>query len=96
MAGQIICPLKSNKMARYTASVSVSQCIAHVKRHQLALLILQAAEWGMGAMQGMCGHLHCLSSNNASLLELLELCSDYFNFCTRAVGYNQIRTVKNP
>jgi hypothetical protein len=97
MAGKIIRPLKSDELTRYADSVSVRAFVAHVKRHRLALSIRQGAEWGMGAMQGMCGRLrHRLSSNSAVRRELLELCSHYFNFRTRTVGLNQISTVYHP
>jgi hypothetical protein len=57
MAGKIVRPLKADELTRYAESVSVLAFCAHVKRHRLVLSICQGAEWGMAAMQGMCGLL---------------------------------------
>ncbi len=97
MASRIILPLKSDEMERASLSVSVRQFVSAIKRHRLALSIRQSAEWGMGALQQMCGRLrHCLSADAKVRRELLNLCCHYYNFRTRTVGLNQIRTVYNP
>ncbi len=97
MASRIIRPLKSDELARYANSVSVKQFVAAVKRHRLALSIRQSAEWGMGALQQVCGRLqHRLSAQSSVRRQLLELCVHYYNFRTRTVGLNQIRTVYDP
>ncbi len=94
MAGKIVRPLKCDELERYSSSISVKAFIAVVKRHRLALSIRQAAEWGMGSIQKICGRLrHRLSARAGVRRQLLELCSHYYNYSTRTVGLNQIRTV---
>ncbi len=97
MASRIIRPLKSDEMERAGRTVSVRQFVAAVKRHRLALSIRQSAEWGMGALQQMCGRLrHRLSGDAKVRRELLALCCHYYNYRTHTVGLNQIRTVYDP
>jgi len=97
MAARIIRPLKADEMERYSRTVSVRQFVAAVKRHRLALSIRQSAEWGMGAFQQMVGRLHHrLSADPKTRRQLLDLACHYYNYRTRTVGLNQIRTVYDP
>ncbi|KIL56668.1 hypothetical protein M378DRAFT_89013 [Amanita muscaria Koide BX008] len=58
----------------------------------------QAAEWGMGALQGSFGRLRVPLPINYEdhRGDLLENCMRLFNLRTRLVGYNQIRSVYLP
>jgi hypothetical protein len=62
------------------------------------LAFRQAAEWGMGALQGSFGRLRVpLQVNDANRRgDLLEMIMRLFNLRTRLVGHNQIRTVYMP
>ncbi len=81
-------------MERAGCSISVSQFVAAVKRHRLALSICQSAEC---ALQQMCWRLrHSLCSNASVRQELLGLCCHYYNYRTLTVGLNQIQTVYDP
>ncbi len=86
MVGKIIRPLKSNELTRFASSVFVSQFVAHVQSSSPALSIRQAAEWGMGAMQSMCGRLkHSLPAVSSERHQDLELYTHSFNFRTLTV-----------
>jgi hypothetical protein len=62
------------------------------------LAFRQAAEWGMGALQGSFGRLRVpLQINHANQHgDLLETIMRLFNLQTRRVSYNQICTVYVP
>ena len=47
-------PLKSHELECTGNTVSIKLLAGILKQHRLALLIRQAAEWSMGAMQKMC------------------------------------------
>ena len=85
---------KADELARMEARIDCRAFVQAVKRHRVALSVRQSAEWGMGAMQSMCGRLqHRLPANKHARRLLLDLATRFFNFRTRTCGFNQIRTV---
>ena len=67
---------------------------AQVRMESALVSIRQGAEWGMRGLQACCTRLHKpLSFDPRKRQRLLKVCIMLFNFRTRTVGQNQIRTV---
>jgi hypothetical protein len=94
IAGRIKAPMKSGTRL---SSDPVEQAEALAFDREL-LSFRQAAEWGMGGLQGSFGRLRVpLQVAYANLRgDLLETIIRLFNLRTRRIGYNQIRTVYMP
>ena len=85
---------KADELSRMEARIDCRAFVQAVKRHRVALSVRQSAEWGMGAMQSMCGRLqHRLPAQKSKRRLLLDLATRYFNFRTCTCRFNQISTV---
>ncbi len=95
MAGYMIRQLKNDKIKLYLCTLSVQKFITTIKLHSLALAlsIRQSAEWGMKSVQAL---QHKLDALAHVCRQVLDLCVQYYNYCTRTVCLNQICTVYHP
>ena len=88
--GKIVTPLKSGAVL----SGNIHEVRERIYFHQTITSTRQAAEWGMRAFQGMFPRLYArMPACHATRKRWLNILIPLFNFRTRTMGINQIRTV---
>jgi len=96
LATKIFKPLTERQIgaAANNATITLKALIRFIKKHRAAVSVRQAAEWGMGAIQRSYRRLQTtLTSNHADRQRDISIIVRLFNFRTRTIHINQIRTV---